>query len=199
MTASGRIIGLYQENAAAWDRERGRDLHEAPWLERFAGLMPVGASVLDIGCGMGEPIGCWLAAHGYRVTGVDAAPSLIAMARERLPDQQWLLADMRAIELGRRFGGLIAWHSFFHLPPDDQKAMFARFAAHAAPGAALLFTSGPERGEAIGAWQSEPLYHASLGPEEYRALLQASGFAVVDHRPRDPDCRQATVWLAVRS
>ena len=51
-----RIVGLYEENAAAWDRQRGRDLHERAWLERFAALLPAGGGVLDIGCGMGEPI-----------------------------------------------------------------------------------------------------------------------------------------------
>ena len=42
--------------------------------------------------------------------------------------------------------------------------MFPRFAAHAQPGAPLMFTSGSEAGEAIGEWQGEPLYHASLEP-----------------------------------
>jgi 2-polyprenyl-3-methyl-5-hydroxy-6-metoxy-1,4-benzoquinol methylase len=199
MSASRRIIGLYEENAAAWDRQRGRDLHEAAWLERFASLLPAGASVLDLGCGMGEPIARWLIGRGFRVTGVDAAPSLVAMAQERFPDQQWIVADMRALDLGRRFDGLIAWHSLFHLSPADQRPMFARLAAHARPGAALMFTSGPEHGEAIGSWQSEPLYHGSLDPAEYERLLADSGFAVAAHRVRDPDCGEATIWLASKA
>jgi trans-aconitate methyltransferase len=196
---SNRIIGLYEAHAAAWDRKRGRDLHEAAWLERFAALLPAGGTVLDIGCGMGEPIARWLIARGYRMTGIDSAPSLIAMANARFPDAEWIVGDMRALDLGRRFDGLIAWHSFFHLAPADQRAMFARFAAHAAPAAPLMFTSGPERGEAIGAWQEEPLYHASLDPADYEALLAEHGFTIVDRKLRDPDCGEATVWLAVRS
>jgi hypothetical protein len=35
-----RIIGLYQENALAWDRQRGRDLHERVWLDRFTRCCP---------------------------------------------------------------------------------------------------------------------------------------------------------------
>jgi len=199
VTASDRIIGLYEDNAAAWDRERGRDLIEAAWLERFAALLPERGSVLDIGCGMGEPIARWLISQGNRVTGVDSAPSLIAMARERAPDQEWMVGDMRALDLGRRFDGLIAWHSFFHLSPDDQRPMFARFAAHAKPGAPLMFTSGWSHGEAIGAWRSEPLYHGSLDPADYRMLLARNGFEVVAHAVRDPDCGSATIWLAIRT
>ena len=199
MSASQRIIGLYEENAAAWDRQRGRDLHEAAWLERFASLLPAGASVLDLGCGMGEPIAGWLIGRGFRVTGVDSAPSLVAMAQKRFPDQEWIVADMRTLDLGRRFDGLIAWHSFFHLAPADQRPMFARFAGHGAPGAPLMFTSGTDHGEAIGEWLGEPLYHGSLDSAEYERLLAENGFAVVAHAVRDPDCGNSTIWLAARA
>ncbi len=196
MTSHERIIGLYEENAAAWDRQRGRDLHERPWLDRFAALLPAGGSILDIGCGMGEPVARWFIARGFAVTGVDSSPSLIAMARERFPGQAWVTADMRALALGRRFDGLIAWHSFFHLSPDDQRPMFARFAAHARPSGALMFTSGAEQGEAIGPWQEEPLYHGSLDPAEYEDLLRRNGFVDMTRRIRDPDCGSSSVWLA---
>ena len=194
-----RIIGLYEENAEAWDRMRGRDLFELPWLKRFAALLPEGAAVLDIGCGMGEPIGRWLIEQGCRLTGVDSSASLIAMCRERFPDHEWIVADMRGLSLGRRFDGLVVWHSSFHLHPDDQRAMFPILAAHSAPGAILMFTSGDEEGVRIGEWQGEPLYHASLSPAEFEALLAENGFSVVEARPRDPDCGDATVWLARKS
>src|SRR4051812_27129882 len=137
-----RIIDLYEKNAAAWDRQRGRDLFERPWLDRFAALLPAGGSVLDVGCGMGEPIARHFIERGYAVTGVDASPSLIALCRERFPHHQWLVGDMRELSLGRRFDGVLAWHSFFHLSPDDQRPMFPRFVAHMRPGGALMFTSG---------------------------------------------------------
>ena len=74
--------------------------------------------------------------------------------------------------------------------------MFPRFAAHANPDAALLFTSGNAEGAAIGALEDEPLYHGSLDPKEYRTLLDANGFDVVAHVVEDPDCGNRTVWLA---
>jgi hypothetical protein len=103
---------------------------------------------------------------------------------------------MRSLALGRTFDALLAWHSFFHLTPDEQRAMFPVFAAHAANGAMLMFTSGPAEGVAMGTFEGEPLYHASLDPEEYRRLLRENGFAVVDHVADDPDCGGATIWLA---
>jgi hypothetical protein len=65
---------------------------------------------------------------------------MLALLRSNLPNTPAHLADMRQLALGRRFAGLLAWDSFFHLPPEDQRPMFSRFQAHAAPGAALMFT-----------------------------------------------------------
>jgi SAM-dependent methyltransferase len=193
---SERIIGLYEDTAAAFDEQRIRDLFERAWMDRFAGGLSPGASILDIGCGMGEPIAQHFIGQGFHVTGVDSSPALIALCRERFPDQTWLVGDMRDLTLGRRFDGLIVWHSMFHLTPEDQRAMFPRLGAHAAPGAALMFTSGLGEGDAIGSWQGEPLYHGSLSPLEYRALLAAEGFEVLRYVECDPSCGGAMVWLA---
>ena len=77
--------------------------------------------------------------------------------------------------------------------------MFPIFAAHAGQAAALMFTSGPRHGEAIGTFHGEPLYHGSLDPAEYRALLDKHGFEVAAHVAEDPSCGGHTVWLAQRA
>jgi len=195
---SDSAIGFYQRHALDWvaDRNAQKTLMEKPWLERFIALMPSAGTVLDIGCGSGRPIAEYLISRGFQVTGIDATPTMIELARENFPAQQWQVADMRGLALGRLFQGVIAWDSFFHLTPDDQRGMFPIFAAHAAPGAPLWFSSGPRHGEAIGTLHGEPLYHASLDPAEFRALLDANGFSVVDHVAEDPSCGGHTVWLA---
>ena len=194
--SSASVVSLYERHAEQYDRDRSRQLQEKAWLERFLALVRPAGGILDIGCGMAEPIACYLLEAGFAVLGIDSSPSLIAMCRKRFPHGEWRVADMRELALARRFDGLLAWDSFFHLTMEDQRAMFPRFAAHALPGAPLLFTSGLARGEAIGSYGGEPLYHASLDPEEYEALLSANGFSVVAHEAEDAQCGGHTVWLA---
>jgi SAM-dependent methyltransferase len=191
-----RIVDLYERNALAWDRQRGRGLFEKAWLDRFLALLPPAASILDLGCGSGEPIARYLIEAGHALTGVDTSPSLIGLCRGRFPKHEWLVGDMRALALGRCFDGILAWDSFFHLAREEQRAIFPRFAAHAKPGAALMFTSGPDDAEAIGTWQNEPLYHASLATAEYERLLTNEGFSVTAHVAEDADCGGHTIWLA---
>jgi SAM-dependent methyltransferase len=192
------IVGLYERHARIWDEARGHRLFEGRWLDAFRHLLPEDAAILDIGCGSGEPIARYLIEAGFAVTGIDSSPTLIALCRGRFPEESWHVVDMRTLSLERCFQGLIAWDSFFHLNHDDQRRMFPLFRAHAAAGAALMFTSGPAHGEAIGTFGGEPLYHASLAPAEYRALLADNGFDVIDHVAEDPECGGHTVWLAKR-
>lgn len=197
--AADAIVDLYQRRAREWDRERGRGLIERAWLDRFAALLTRDGSVLDIGCGAGEPVAGYLIGQGFGVTGVDGAPAMLDMAAARFPKSRWIAGDMRELSLGEKFDGLLAWDSFFHLRPHDQRGMFPIFAAHAKPGAALMFTSGPAFGHVVGSYHGEPLYHASLDADEYRSLLSAHGFAVVAHVAEDPQCGGHTVWLARRA
>jgi SAM-dependent methyltransferase len=199
-TDADNIIDLYNRHANAWVGARLREaqLHERGWLERFCGLIGARGSVLDVGCAAGEPIATYLVTHGYSVTGVDSSKAMIELFRERLPDQEALVADMRMLSLKRVFPGILAWDSFFHLSHDDQRRMFPIFRAHAAPRAALMFTTGSAHGEAIGQLEGEPLYHASLDPAEYRQLLDSHGFDVVATVSEDQSCGGRAVWLAQR-
>jgi SAM-dependent methyltransferase len=192
------IVDLYNRHAKAWvdARLRQSQFHERAWLEEFCGIAGPGAAVLDLGCGAGEPMAAWLVRRGMAVTGVDASGAMIDLFRERLPGQEALLADMRGLSLKRSFGGILAWDSFFHLNHDDQRCMFPVFQAHAAPSAALMFTSGSAHGEALGTLEGEPLYHASLEPDEYHRLLDSHGFDVVTMVAHDESCGGRTVWLA---
>jgi SAM-dependent methyltransferase len=190
------IARLYDAVARDFDRDRSRGLMERRYLEEIRTRLVGEGDILDLGCGMGEPIARYFIEAGHRVTGVDAAPAMLALARDRFPDQQWLRHDMRTLDLGRRFAAIVAWDSFFHLSPEDQRTMFPVFAKHAASGALLLFTSGAAAGVAIGEIYGRTLYHASLDAVEYRELLAANSFSVLLHEVEDPACGRHTVWLA---
>lgn len=178
------MTDLYQRNASVWIESRARArLIEKPWLDRFRALLPPSGAILDLGCGSAEPMAAHLIRLGHPITGVDSSPAMIEACRERFPAQDWIVADMRTLALQRTFSGILAWDSFFHLGYGDQRRMFPIFRAHAAPAAALMFTSGPAHGEATGSFAGEPLYHASLDPAEYRSLLNQNGFRM---SPRIP-------------
>jgi trans-aconitate methyltransferase len=194
---SGLIVSHYERHARAWDADRRENAwNDKPWHERFIATLPKRATVLDLGCGGGAPVALHLASRGLRITGIDTSPSLITLCRERMPDQEWIIADMRTLSLGRRFDGILAWDSFFHLTPRDQRRMFDVFVRHGAPGAILMFNAGPSHGEVVGSYRGDPLYHASLAPAEYEAALRRIGFEIVAHVAEDRNAGGRTAWIA---
>lgn len=193
------ILPTYDRIAADFHRLRTRSLFEKPSLDRLLGVTPRNQAprrLLDLGCGTGAPIATHLTDRGLAVTGVDGAAAMIDIFKTNLPRAAAHHEDMRGLDLGTTFDAILAWDSFFHLSPDDQRAMFATFARHAAPKAALMFTSGPDAGESWGEAAGAPLYHASLAPDEYHSLLADNGFKLIEFRPEDPACDYHSIWLA---
>lgn len=195
-TAAADIVDLYDRRAADWVADRGRTLTEADrtWLDRFTTRLRPGDAVLDVGCGSGRPVAAALIERGFRVTGVDASAALIAHAAADLPQGRFLQDDMRTLDLGETFAGVVAWHSLFHLSAADQRLALPRLMAHAAPTASVMFSSGAYEGFVVGSWRGEPLYHGSLGPEEYETLLTSQGFQV----ETGVWAQDGSAWLAHR-
>ena len=192
-----QIIGHYERHAHAWETDRRHGAwNDKPWHDRFISALPSGAWVLDLGCGGGAPVAVNMVNLGLRITGIDASPTLISLCRARMPDEEWIVADMRSVSLGATFDGILAWDSFFHLKPDDQRLMFDIFAEHSGDRTILMFNGGPSHGEVVGNYRGEPLYHASLGPLEYEACLARIGFEVIAHAVEDPSAGGRTAWLA---
>ncbi len=190
------VYKVYNKIAKWFDEHRSRDLFEKAWLDKAISLLPNNAQVLDLGCGMGEPIIPYFLSKGLKVTGVDGSEKLLEMARSRFQNVELILSDIRLLRLNKKFDLIIAWHSFFHLSQDDQRAMFKIFIDHLNPKGVLLFTSGEEAGEVWSENGGEELYHASLSIAGYKSILNEKGFTLIDHKVFDPECGEATIWLA---
>jgi SAM-dependent methyltransferase len=83
---------LEAKNWLAWARTPG---HDAYWHYRseFFELVPdPGSATLEVGCGEGR-VARDLAARAHRVTGVDAAPTLLGAAAAAHPEGRYLVAD----------------------------------------------------------------------------------------------------------
>lgn len=112
----------------------GADVHgEADAVRR---LEP--RSVLDAGCGTGR-VAIELARHGIEVVGVDADPSMIATARSRGPQIEWVEADLVGLDLGRTFDVIVmAGNVPLFTAAGTQGQLVAGCARHLRPGGHLL-------------------------------------------------------------
>lgn len=104
-----------------------------------------GCRLLDAGCGTGA-FAFAAAQRGARVTAVDLAPNLIALARERRPQDlgpgtvELLAGDMLDPALGR-FDHVVAMDSLIHYQSADMLRILGQLAARTERS--ILFTFAP--------------------------------------------------------
>lgn len=188
---------VYDEISDWFDHHRNKDLiMEKFYLNFLQSNISTGSKILDVGCGTGEPIAKFLITQDYEVTGIDASKKMIDLCKLRFPTGKWLLGDMRSLNLQEKFHAVIAWHSFFHLPHDDQRRTLKLLAGLVEQNGLLIFTSGSEFGEVWGNNGGYDLYHASLSAAEYTQILLSCHFKILVHNIEDPKCGEATVWIA---
>lgn len=191
-----KVYESYEEIVDWFDDARTKTLMESEYLNLILNSIPANSSILDLGCGTGEPIAQFFIDKGFKITGVDGSKKMIEVCKKRFPTHQWIVSDMRDIHLNQQFEVVLAWHSFFHLDQDSQRKIFKLFAEHCKSKGILAFTSGEEEGEVWSDNGGEMLYHASLSTNEYEKLLKENSFEVLIHKIRDPHCGEATVWVA---
>lgn len=190
-----KVYQSYDKMYNWFDEHRSRDLFEKPYLDLAITYLKPNAKILDLGSGMGEPIGKYFIDKGYQLTGIDGSSKLIDLAKSRFPKAKFMVGDMREVHLNEKFDLVLAWHSCIHLSQDDQRSMFEIFADHISPGGVLMFTSGPSDGEIWSDNGGEMLYHASLVPEEYKKLLLQYNFEIIKYKLDDEECGGACVWV----
>jgi SAM-dependent methyltransferase len=137
-------LGFYAAEAEVY-AGRARRLGEAR-LQRFAGLLPTGSKVLELGCGGGQDSQALLAL-GLDVTPTDGSPELAAEAQKRLgrPVSVLLFEDLVA---EAAFDGIWANACLLHVPRPALPGILAKVHRALRPGGA--FYASFKAGEAEG-------------------------------------------------
>src|SRR5205085_1531031 len=95
------LHNAYDDIAEQWHRNfRGQDYIDRTldYVDKVLDGLPVGAKVLDLGCGTGKPIAKHITGHGFRVVGVDQSKALLDIAKTVVPEAELIHADMIEIE-----------------------------------------------------------------------------------------------------
>lgn len=192
--AAAATIDYYDRSAV--DFREGTKDHDvsqnyAAFLGAIEGKPPF--SILDLGCGPGRDLR-YFRSLGHEAVGLDGAAAFVAMARDQ-SGCEVLHRDFLALDLpARRFDGVFANASLFHVPSQELPRVLREIAAALKPRG-VLFASNPRGSDEEGFRNDR--YGCFYTLETWRALVTAAGFVELQHYYRPPGLpRSQQQWLA---
>ncbi len=134
------VIDGYDICADAFNSARATEA--ADELSALTDLVPVGARVLDLGCGAGVPVARALSDR-YDVVGVDVSASQLQLARWQVPSVSLIRADMECLHFApSSFDAVVSLYAIFHVRRREQPNLFGRLLDWLRPGGLLLASLG---------------------------------------------------------
>ena len=125
-----------------WLTEKFDAYDLTPLIDRFLALVD-GKRILDLGCGIGRDVAVFQQ-RGCAVTGIDAVPELLAVARQRIPNADFVQMDFRKLDFpDATFDGVWAAASLLHMPKLELPAALTEILRVLKPGG-MFFSSWKE-------------------------------------------------------
>ena len=167
------------ERHAAWAA-----VVRAPERSRYVDVLlrelPVGAAVLELGCGAGGPTSRALASR-FRLTGVDISARSVELARLDVPQARFVHADMTRLELPpSSFDAVAAFYSIIHVPREEHAILFTRVAGWLRPGGLFVAAIGARDAESEydPDWLGAPMFWSGYDEPTGRRQIEASGLVI---------------------
>ena len=191
----------YDKIAERWHAERRGDrvLRYVDLL--LEGVAP-GSTILDLGCGTGEPIAKHIIARGFRVTAIDESQKMLDIASRVVPEAELIRADMSDADLPQKFAAAVAWDSIFHVDRRRHQAIFRKLADAITPGGKLLLSVGGSDGGEEGftsEMHGHTFFYSGYAPDETKRMLEAEGFEILLWEIDDPSSHGHIAALLQRS
>jgi SAM-dependent methyltransferase len=176
----------YDALANAYLRVRRTDSEDTRLLEELSERLPDGARVLDAGCGAGVPVARILSVR-FRVVGVDISARQVALARENVPNAEFIHADLVTLGLpDASFDAIVSYYAIIHVPRHEHTALLANFHRMLSPGGLLLVSMGagdnPDDTEENWLDGGAPMYWSHYGREDNLRMIADAGFAIIWER-----------------
>lgn len=112
------IRQFFNDFAPRWDNEPICD-REILNIILDNGEVTENIDVLDVGCGTGVLLPCYLERNVKSITAVDLSPEMVKIAKSKFPQAEIICDDAESISFDRQFDVIMIYNAFPHFPNPD--------------------------------------------------------------------------------
>lgn len=151
------------------------------WLNKLLAMLEPGSSVLDLGCGSGDPAGLEISKK-HDLTGVDISESQIKLARQNLPDGSFIHGDAGTVDFpSSSFDAVISFYTLEHIPREEHGTILRRIHKWLRQkGYLLISIEADEYDDEQAEWLGVPMFISSYDPETMKKMVVDAGFKLIE-------------------
>lgn len=177
---------LYSEYAEYYDKIYSQKdyTHECQfidWAVDEHGSAP-GNKMLDMACGTGSH--AQILKDKFEIMGMDISPDMLNLARDKIPDVEFVQGDMKELDLDERFSAIICMYSAinYNIGYDELEQTLKNFHKHLDDGGVLIFDLGFNKDNwvdgsvIVDAIAEDNLELARIGQSKLRGDVSQSSF-----------------------
>jgi ubiquinone/menaquinone biosynthesis C-methylase UbiE len=170
-----QVAGDYArlEEEGKWPRLR--------WLNVLLSKLEPDSSILDLGCGSGDPADIEVASE-HRITGVDISRVQIDLACKNIPSGRFIQGDAGTVKFSEAsFDAVISFYSLEHIPRREHTNILQRIHHWLRPEGYLLFSvEAGDYNDEMGVWLGVPMFISCFDPETIREMVAKVGFEILE-------------------
>ena len=151
------------------------------WLKKLLNQLDPGSSVLDLGCGSGEPADVEISKE-HKLTGVDISQVQINLARQNVPTGYFLHGDAGSVEFAAAsFDAVVSFYTLEHIPREEHEAVLRHIYQWLRPGGFFLMSmEAGEYDDVTGKWLGVPMFISCFDPETMKRLVNRASFEILE-------------------
>jgi cyclopropane fatty-acyl-phospholipid synthase-like methyltransferase len=148
-------------------------------VQRVLQLLPAGRTVVDLGCGPGDPATRLLGAQ-HHVIGVDLSVGQLSIARRLAPRASLVQADLADLSLRpSSVDAVVSFYALGHLASEQHVPLITRIGGWLRPGGLLLTSAPLTPGDDLDDdWLGVRMPFGGIGSQKMLAAVEAAGMTV---------------------
>jgi ubiquinone/menaquinone biosynthesis C-methylase UbiE len=151
------------------------------WLKKLLDRLEPGSSILDLGCGSGDPADIEIAKN-HKITGVDISQAQIDLVRQNVPNGYFIHGDAGSVDFpSASFDAVISFYTLEHIPREEHGSVLRHIHQWLKAGGFLLISmEADDYNDVMGKWLGVPMFISCFKPAVTKELIVNAGFDVLE-------------------